>query len=210
MQSLVNLYSFVIVINALFLQGILIYLVRGGRNAYLNSIMNFRKPKSSLARYFAWRTKRILNTVIEGIIYEIILIGSIVIILYPSGGVQLILDLLAITAFVVVFSILSSIQMIRRVGEVLKKERVVLKRIEAADDLIDLIRQMVEELYQAGAYADGHMWFALFKIAQQQDVIGWSVRDVLMEKSKAIAERIDSHMSEIGRKQDSENGPGIQ
>jgi hypothetical protein len=210
MQSLVSLYSFVIVINALFLQGILIYLVRGGRNAYLNSIMNFRKPKSSLARYFAWRTKRLLNTVIEGIIYEIILIGSIVIILYPSGGVQLLLDLLAITAFVVVLSSISSIQMIWRVREVLKKERVVLKRIEAADDLIDLIRQMVEELYQAGAYADGHIWFALFKIAQQQDVIGWSVRDVLMEKSKAIAERIDSHMSEIGRKQDSENGPGIQ
>jgi hypothetical protein len=69
---------------------------------------------------------------------------------------------------------------------------------------------MVEELYQAGAYADGHIWFALFKIAQQQDVVGWSVRDVLMEKSKAIADRIDSHMTEIGRKPDSEKGPGIQ
>ncbi|MHA2072861.1 MAG: hypothetical protein ACW985_13895 [Candidatus Thorarchaeota archaeon] len=210
MQNLVSLYSFTVVINALLLQGILIYLVRGGRNAYLNSVMNFRKPKSSLARYYAWRTKRLLNTVIEGIVYEIILIGSIVVILYPRGGVQLILDLLAITAFVVVLSSISSIQMIRRVSEVLKKEVIVLKRIEDSDDRIDLIRQMVEELYQAGAYADGHIWFALFKIAQQQDVVGWSVRDVLMEKSKAIADRIDSHMSEIGRKPDSENGPGIQ
>jgi predicted ferric reductase len=194
MQNLVSLYSFTVVINALLLQGILIYLVRGGRNAYLNSVMNFRKPKSSLARYYAWRTKRLLNTVIEGIVYEIILIGSIVVILYPRGGVQLILDLLAITAFVVVLSSISSIQMIRRVSEVLKKEVIVLKRIEDSDDRIDLIRQMVEELYQAGAYADGHIWFALFKIAQQQDVVGWSVRDVLMEKSKAIADRIDSHM----------------
>jgi hypothetical protein len=32
----------------------------------------------------------------------------------------------------------------------------------------------------------------------------------LMEKSKAITERIDSHMLEIGKKPDSEKGPGIQ
>jgi hypothetical protein len=172
--------------------------------------MNFRKPSSTFARYYAWRTRRLLNTVIEGVVFEIVLIGSIVIILYPRGGVQLILDLLAITLFVVVLSALSSIQMITRVREVLKKEVIILKKIEEADDRIGLISQMVEELYQAGAYADGHMWFALFKIAQKQDVIGWSVRDVLMEKSKAIADRIDSHMSEIGRKPDSEKGPGIQ
>ncbi len=210
MQSLVSLYSFVVVINALFLQGILIYVVRGGRNAYLNSIMNFRKPTSSLARYYGWRTKKLSNTVIEGIVYEIILIGSIVIILYPRGGVQLILDLLAITLFVVLLSSISSIQMTKRVREVLKKEGVILKQLEDPDDRIGLVREMVEELYQAGAYADGHIWFALFKIAQQQDVVGWSVRDVLMEKSKAIAERIDSHMTEIGRKPDSDKGPGIQ
>ncbi|MHA1924553.1 MAG: hypothetical protein ACXABV_00640 [Candidatus Thorarchaeota archaeon] len=210
MQNLFSLHTFTVVINALFLQGILIYLVRGGRNAYLNSIMNFHKPKSSLARYYAWRTKRLLNTVIEGVIFEIILIGSIVIILYPRGGVQLILDLLAITVFVVVLSSISSIQMVWRVREVLNKEKVVLKQLKDSTDRIDLIRQMVEELYQAGAYADGHIWFALFKIAQQQDVVGWSVRDVLMERSKAIAERIDSHMSEIGRKPNSEKGPGIQ
>jgi hypothetical protein len=210
MQNLFSLHTFTVVINALFLQGILIYLVRGGRNAYLNSIMNFHKPKSSLARYYAWRTKRLLNTVIEGVIFEIILIGSIVIILYPRGGVQLILDLLAITVFVVVLSSISSIQMVWRVREVLNKEKVVLKQLKDSTDRIDLIRQMVEELYQAGAYADGHTWFALFKIAQQQDVVGWSVRDVLMDRSKAIAERIDSHMSEIGRKPNSEKGPGIQ
>jgi len=209
MQNLVSLYSFTIVINALFLQGILIYLVRSGRNAYLNSIMNFRKPKSSLARYYAWRIKRLLNTVIEGIVFEIILVASIVVILYPRGGVQLIIELLAITVFVVVLSAISSIQMIMRVREVLKKEELILKKIDDADDKIGIIRQMVEELYQAGAYADGQAWFSLFKIAQQQDVTGWSVRDVLMEKSKAIAERIDSHMSEIGRKPDSEKGPGI-
>jgi hypothetical protein len=209
MQNLVSFYSFTIVINALFLQGILIYLVRGGRNSYLNSIMNFRKPKSSLARYYAWRTKELLNTVIEGIVFEIILIGSIVIIVYPRGGVQLVIDLLAIILFVVILSSLSSIQMTMRVREILKKEKVILKKIDDSDDKIGTIRQMVEELYQAGAYADGQIWFALFKIAQQQDVTGWSVRDVLMEKSKAIAERIDSHMSEIGRKSGSEKGPGI-
>jgi hypothetical protein len=210
MQSLVSLYSFTVVINALLLQGILIYLVRGGRNAYLNSIMNFKKPKSALARYYAWRTKRLLHTVIEGIVFQLALIGSIVVILYPRGGFQLMLDLLAITLFVVVLSSISSIQMIVRVREVLKKERVILKQIEDSEDRIGYIRRMVEELYQAGAYADGHAWFALFKIAQQQEVVGWSVRDVLMEKSKAIAERIDSHLSEIGRKPDSEKGPGLQ
>ncbi|MHA2141225.1 MAG: hypothetical protein ACXADC_01855 [Candidatus Thorarchaeota archaeon] len=210
MQSLVSLYSFIVVINALFLQGILIYLVRGGRNAYLNSIMSFRKPKSTLARYYGWRTKKLLNTVIEGLVYEIILIGTILVILYPRGGIQLVLDLLAIILFVVLLSSISSIQMIYRVREVLQKEKEILKQLEDSDDRIELIRQMVEKLYQEGAYADGHIWFALFKTAQQQDVIGWSVRDVLMEKSKAIAERIDSHMSEIGRKPGSENGPGIQ
>ena len=118
------------------------------------------------------------------------------------------MDLLAITLFVVVLSAISSIQMTMRVRDVLRKEKVILKKIADPVDRIGLIREMVDELYQAGAYADGHIWFALFKISQQQDVIGWSVRDVLMEKSKAIAERIDTHMSEIDGKPDSEKGPG--
>lgn len=210
MQTFVNLYSFSIVINALFLQGILIYIVRQGRNAYLNAVMQFQKPKSSLARYYAWRTSGLRNMIIEAIVYEIVLISSILLIVYPRGGTDLLVLLLPITAFVIVLSTISSIQMIWRIREVLNKERVVLSKLNGAEDKIGIAHQMVEELYQAGAYADGQVWYVLFKIAQQQNTVGWSVRDVLMEKSKKIAERLEAHMRDVTNIQDTDEGPGIQ
>lgn len=210
MQTFVNMYSFTIVINALFLQGILIYIVRQGRNAYLNAVMRFQKPKSSLARYYAWRTKGLGNMAIEAIVFEIVLVSSILLIVYPRGGSELLVLLLPIIAFVIVLSSISSLQMIWRIRDVLRKEKAVLNKLNGAEDKIGIAHFMVEELYQAGAYADGQVWFVLFKIAQQQNPIGWSVRDVLMEKSKKIAERLETHMREATSIQDTDEGPGIQ
>jgi hypothetical protein len=69
---------------------------------------------------------------------------------------------------------------------------------------------MVDELYQAGAYADGRIWFALFKITLREDPIGWSVRDVLMDRSKKIVDRIESHMAEATDTAPPESGPEIE
>ena len=210
MQAFVNLFSFSIVINALFLQGILIFIIRQVRNTYLNAVMRFQRPKSSLARYYAWRTSGLRNMVIEAIVFEIVLISSILLIVYPRGGLDLLILLLPITVFVIILSSISSIQMIWRIREVLKKEKLVLRKLNGAEDKIGIAHQMVEELYQAGAYADGQIWFVMFKIALQQDPVGWSVRDVLMEKSKKIAERLETHMRDATSIQDSEDGPDIR
>ncbi len=104
--------------------------------------------------------------------------------------------LIPVVLFVAILSLVSSIQMSWRVKGILEREQIVISRFKDVDDKVGLAQQMVEELYQAGAYADGRVWFALFKITLRQDAIGWSVRDVLIEKSRMIADRLQTHISE--------------
>lgn len=210
MQSVVQVYSFVIIINALFLQGILTYIVRKGRNSFLDDISHFRRPSSALSRYYSWRVTRLRNALLETVLYETLLVSSIIGIIAFVGILDLLLPLSPIILFVVIISTLSSIQMSWRVKGIVEREQSILDRLRSAEDKIGLAEQMVEELYQAGAYADGRIWFALFKITLREDPIGWSVRDVLMDKSKKIVDRIESHMVETTDTASPESGPEIE
>ncbi len=97
-----------------------------------------------------------------------------------------------------------------RVKGIIEREQNIVSRLRGTEDKIGLVEQMVDELYQAGAYADGRIWFALFKITLREDPIGWSVRDVLMEKSKKIVDRIESHMAETTDTATPRSGPEIE
>lgn len=210
MQSVVQVYSFVVIINALFLQGVLLFIVRRGRNQYLNDITHFRPPKSFLSRYYSWRIAQLRNVLIETVLFQVILVGSIIGILLFSEILYLLTPLMPYVLFVAILSLVSSLQMSWRVKEIIERERIVISRFKDADDKVGLAQQMVEDLYQAGAYADGRAWFALFKITLRQDTIGWSVRDVLVEKSRMIADRLQTHISEATEIDRPSKGPEIE
>jgi len=210
MQSVVQVYSFVIIINALFLQGILTYIVRKGRNNFLDDISHFRRPSSALSRYYSWRVTKLRNALLETVLFETLLVSSIIGIVAFVGILHLLLPLSPIILFVVIISTLSSIQMSWRVKGIVEREQSILDRLRSVEDKIGLVEQMVDELYQAGAYADGRIWFALFKVTLREDPIGWSVRDVLMEKSKKIVDRIESHMAETTDTVQPKSGPEIE
>ncbi|MFW9800087.1 MAG: hypothetical protein ACFFD9_06605 [Candidatus Thorarchaeota archaeon] len=210
MQSVVQVYSFWVVINALFLQVVLLFIVRRGRNEYLNDITHFRPPKSFLSRYYSWRIAQLRNVLIETVLFQVILIGSIIGILAFSEVLHALIPLMPVVLFVAILSLASSLQMTWRVKGILERERIVISKFKDADDKVGLAQQMVEELYQAGAYADGRVWFALFKITLRQDTIGWSVRDVLIEKSRMIADRLQSHLSETREIDRPKKGPEIE
>ncbi|MFX1265148.1 MAG: hypothetical protein ACFFH0_07190 [Promethearchaeota archaeon] len=210
MQSVVQVYSFVVITNALFFQGVLTYIVRKGRNDFLDDISHFRRPSSALSRYYSWRVTKLRNALLETVLFETFLISSIIGIVAFAGILDLLLPLSPIILFVVTISTLTSLQMSWRVKGILVREQGILKKLSGAEDKIGLVEQMVDELYQAGAYADGRIWFALFKITLREDPIGWSVRDVLMDKSKKIVDRIESHMAEATDTGLPKSGPEIE
>ncbi|UCH03661.1 MAG: hypothetical protein JSW05_08680 [Candidatus Thorarchaeota archaeon] len=210
MQSVVQVYSFVVITNALFFQGILIYIVRKGRNNFLDDISHFRRPSSALSRYYSWRVTKLRNALLETVLFETFLISSIVGIVAFAGILHLLLSLSPVILFVVILSTLTSLQMSWRVRGILDREQGILNKLSGAEDKIGLVEQMVDELYQAGAYADGRIWFALFKITLREDPIGWSVRDVLMDKSRKIVDRIESHIAETTDTGTPKSGPEIE
>jgi hypothetical protein len=69
---------------------------------------------------------------------------------------------------------------------------------------------MVDDLYLQGVMGDGRTWFALFKLAQKQDQVGWVIRDVLLEKSKEEDARFQRQSMKSGHADEStSDGPGI-
>lgn len=176
----------------------------------MDDISHFRRPSSALSRYYSWRVTRLRNALLETVVFETILISSIVGIIAFAGILNLLLPLSPIILFVFIISTLTSLQMSWRVKGIVERELRILDRLRSTEDKIGLAGQMVDELYQAGAYADGRIWFALFKITLREDPIGWSVRDVLMDRSKKIVDRIESHMAEATDTAPPESGPEIE
>ena len=89
-------------------------------------------------------------------------------------------------------------------------ENRIISAIRTANDKISVARMMVDDLYMEGAMGDGRKWFALFKIAQRQDQIGWVIRDVLIEKGKEEEARFNGQGTKPSSKSpESEQGPEI-
>ncbi|MGY5872407.1 MAG: hypothetical protein RTV72_09190 [Candidatus Thorarchaeota archaeon] len=184
MQAFYSPVSLVFILQALVLQSVWFYLGRISRNRYLTDIMTFRTPSSRLSKYYSWRVTSFENAFAEGIMFLMVLIAS----LYGLGFSLFSLDqvngALLIVVFVVVLSFLSGLQHAWRVKEVVDGEGRIVTAIKTATDKINVARMMVDDLYLQGAMGDGRTWFALFKLAQRQDQVGWVIRDVLLEKGK--------------------------
>jgi hypothetical protein len=96
-------------------------------------------------------------------------------------------------AVVLVLSIAGPIQTARRVAGLVQIENKLYNDIKGATDKVSQVRIIIDGLLSPLQVPDGRYWFALFRIALREDPVGWSARDVLMEKAKeldVLAERV--------------------
>jgi len=150
------------------------------------------------------------NAFSEGIAYLLILIASLYGLGFALFDLEQVNGAFLIVLFVVLLSLLSALQHAWRVKEVVDNENRIAIGIQIATDKIGVTRQMVDDLYIQGAMGDGRTWFALFKLAQRQDQVGWTVRDVLLEKGKEEDARFQSQGPESSSPSSSkDSGPDI-
>ena len=200
---------YVIVIQVLFMQMIWIYLGRRAEGLYLGDIMHFRAPSSSLSRFYDWRVSKFVNAVIEGIVYLVILLASLILVSVLLIDFAAFMDAIFYVVFMMFFSAISSIQMAWRVRGVNERENRIISLIGTATDKVGLARDMIEDLLNQGQMADGRVWFALYRLAQRQNRVGWAIRDVLIEKSKDLRELQKPPESQANSKP-RDKGPGIE
>jgi hypothetical protein len=184
MQVFYSPVSLLFILHALVLQSAWLYLGRISRNRYLADIMTFRQPSSRLSRYYSWRITSFENAFSEGVVFLILLVSSLYTIGFSLFPVQDVNGAFLIVVFVVFLSFLSALQHSWRVKEIVDGEGRINTAIRTATDKIGVARMMVDDLYLQGVMGDGRTWFALFKLAQKQDQVGWVIRDVLLEKGK--------------------------
>ena len=210
MQVLYSAVSLLFILHALVLQSVWLYLGRISRNRYLMDIMSFRSPSSRLSRYYSWRTTSFENAFGEGVVFLILLVSSLYTIGFSLFTVKDVNEAFLIVVFVVFLSFLSALQHAWRVKEVVDSEGRINTAIRTATDKIGVARMMVDDLYLQGVMGDGRTWFALFKLAQKQDQVGWVIRDVLLEKGKEEDARFQRQSTKSGSTDSSsEDGPEI-
>ena len=180
--------SFVVIIHALFMQGVWLFLGRRARDRYLGDIMHFRVPSSTMSRYYDWRVNKFINALIEGVVFLVILLGSLILISVVLIDFAAFIDAIFYVVFVMFLSLLSSMQMAWRVKEINERENRIISSIGTSTDKVGIAREMIENLIIQGSMADGRIWFALYRLAQRPNQVGWAIRDVLIEKGKEMRE----------------------
>jgi hypothetical protein len=208
MQLTLDFLSYIIVIVGLIFQTAWLLVGRKSKKSYISDITHFRRPSTYSSRLYAWRLKDMYNPLIEGVLFEMFLIITVL-------GIGIFLtdfDSLSATSslivLIMVLSFLSAIQMARRSNNLNKLETSIIQRLKFSDDKIGSIREFVDNLYHQGQFGDGRIWFALFKLAQKENITGYAVRDVLLEKGKKMVKR-SFYGHTIREEKSDENGPGI-
>ena len=199
----------VIIVHALFLQGIWLYLGRRARDRYLGDIMHFRSPSSSMSRYYNWRVTGFANALIEGVIFLAILLISLVLLSVAIADLETFMAANLYVLFVMFLTFMSSMQMAWRVREINQRDSNILTSLGASIDKIGVARDMVENLMIQGSMGDGRVWFALYRLAKRPNQVGWAIRDVLIEKGREMREIYKYET----RERDSatrDKGPGIE
>ena len=207
-QALFSALSFVIFFQALFLQGVWLYLGRRARDVYLGDIMQFRTPSSLRSRFYDWRVTRFINVLLEGVVFQVILVGSLILLSLALADFAMFLDAGLYVVIVMVLSFVSSAQMALRVKVINEQERGIVASIATSIDKISIARELIENLMIQGSMGDGRVWFALYRLAQRPNQVGWAIRDVLIEKGKEMKEMFQYSNSE-GDPAARDDGPGI-
>jgi len=197
---------------ALLIQFMWMWLIRKGRDSYLRDIANLRKPSGTLSKYYHWRISEIGNAVGEGVVFELMLIAAILGIAYLISSISALFQTLPIVLMVALLSLISIIQGIRRVRSLNQEEQKILDRLEKAEYKIEEVRDIVDNLAQAGTESSGETWFVLFKLATRQTPIGVSIREVLQERAKQLSKKVKKAQLDLPLKEESEGdtGPAIE
>ncbi len=211
MQIDVSTLPFFIVIAAMFVQMIWMILARRARDAYLKDLVRFRTPSSRLSRYFRWRVNSVRNSTLDAVIFELALVITVIIMIFVTITPDEYPIMLPIFAFVVVLSSASTLQTINRVRRAQEIERTVVTRMQSQPDKISAARSIVIPLLMNRSKADAQNWFVLYRIAQHQDPVGWSIRDALLDKT--LVSRVGSLEPGASVREtkpsDGESGPDI-
>ncbi len=181
MQTLMVTMTVMIFVTAMFIQTLWMFIGRRGRDSYLRDIGNFRKPESSLSRYYNWRVDSIRNAIIDGAIFDILLLLNLIVLILMTLEIYQIPDVAVYVVFVMVLSSASTIQAASRIKGSKEIEANIVKQVEEATDAIAAAREIAIFLVSAGPASDGRMWFAFYRVGQRQDPVGWAVRDVLLD-----------------------------
>ncbi len=204
-----TMLTFVIFLQALLLQTFWLFIGRRARNKYLYDIMHFKEPTSFMSRYYHWRIIRFVNALLEGILFQFILVASIVIVSIFIADLSLFMDSILLVAFVMILSFMSSMQMAKRVKEINNQEYMIITSLRTSTDKYGIARDMVDNLFMQGSMGDGRVWFALYRIAQLPNPIGYTVRDVLLEKNREVA-RSSMYTKKDDPFSTPDKGPGIE
>jgi hypothetical protein len=203
-----SMLTFVIFLQALLLQTVWLFIGRHARNKYLYDIMHFKETTSAMSRYYHWRVTHYVNALLEGILFQFILVGSLVIVSVLIANLTLFVDSFLFVAFVMILSFISSMQMAMRVREINDRENRIITSIGTSTDKFGIARDMIDNLFMQGSMGDGRVWFALYRIAQVPNPIGYTIRDVLFEKNREFA-----RSRKYAKKEDGfstpDTGPGI-
>lgn len=190
------------------MQGVWLYLGRRARDVYLGDIMQFRAPSSFMSRYYNWRVTRFINALIEGVVFLVILLGSVILLSVAIAGVSAFMGASFYVVVVMFLSFVSIVQMAWRVKEINERENGIMASISTSADKIGIARELVENLMIQGSIGDGRVWFALYRLAQRPNQVGWAIRDVLIEKGKEMREMFQYSNSD-GDQAARDEGPGI-
>jgi len=193
MQMIAAGYWYFVLIAGLVVQGVWMLLTRWGRERYIRSITNFRKPSSASEQFYGWHLSAPGNVVLEAIIVDSAIVLLVLYVTFTQADMSYFMGALPVLALVMILSIVAPIQTARRVGGLVRIEKELYDNINAATDKVSQVRTVIDNLLNPLQVPDGRYWFALFRIALTEDPVGWSARDVLMEKAKELdmlAERV--------------------
>jgi hypothetical protein len=90
-------------------------------------------------------------------------------------------DALLYVGIVMVLFVAGSVHAIYRIKGSKEREAAIVKHIGEATDKIAATKEIARSLLSAGKAADGRLWFALYRVGQIQDPVGWAIRDVLLD-----------------------------
>ncbi|MFX1482243.1 MAG: hypothetical protein ACFFCP_03535 [Promethearchaeota archaeon] len=208
--SLYSMLTFVIFLQALVLQTLWLFIGRRARDSYLNDIMHFREPSSAMSRYYHWRVTHYVNAVLEGISFQFILVGSLVVVSVLIADLALFMSSLIFVVFVMVLSFVSSMQMAWRVKEINEREDRLTTSISYSTDKFKVTKELVDDLYVQGSMGDGRVWFALYRLAQLPNPVGYTIRDILLDKNREIVRSKKYAKSKDDGFSTPDKGPGIE
>ncbi len=158
-----NMLTFVIFLQALLLQTFWLFIGRRARNKYLYDIMHFKEPTSVMSKYYHWRVTRFMNAVVEGILFQFILVGSLMVVSIFIADLSLFLDSILFVAFVMILSFVSSMQMARRVKEINDQENTIITSIGTSTDKFGIARALVDNLFIQPIYCHS-IWGVNFNV----------------------------------------------